>query len=59
MPADDDERICVRLTCNETAMFYWALQYGLYVEVIEPVDLREKIREAVSKMSEQYEKGKK
>ena len=49
-----DNQILVRLKCNEQAFFYWALQYGPYVEVLEPVALRSKIAEAVSEMYEKY-----
>ena len=36
-------------------MKYWALQYGLYVEILEPQSLRMAIREAVQQMSSVYE----
>lgn len=42
------------VSCNESAMFFWALQYGVYVEVVEPVALREKLKEAVDGMSRKY-----
>lgn len=42
------------LNCNENAMFYWALQYGPYVEVVEPLSLRERIKETVEQMAEKY-----
>ncbi len=44
----------VTVKCNETAMFYWALQYGPYVEVLEPAELRSKVAEAVTSMAEKY-----
>lgn len=44
----------VVVQCNEKAMRYWALQYGQYVEVLEPVGLRENVRDAVTKMNEKY-----
>lgn len=47
----------VRLRCNEQAFFYWTLQYGPYVEVLEPVSLRRKIAEAVSEMNEKYNRN--
>ena len=47
----------VRLKCNEQAFFYWALQYGPYVEVLEPVTLRSKIAEAVREMNEKYNRN--
>lgn len=46
----------VIVQCNEKAMLCWALQYGQYVEVMEPMGLREKVRKAVSEMYEKYKK---
>ena len=43
------------VNCNETAMFYWALQYGPFVEVLEPAELRSKVAEAVKGMMDKYE----
>ncbi len=48
------EEITVRLTCNENAMRYWALQYGPYVEVLKPESLRNKIRADVQGMYRKY-----
>lgn len=50
----DGDRIIVRLHCNESAMRYWALQYGPYVEVVEPETLRNRIIEDICKMKEKY-----
>ena len=52
-----NNQVLVRLKCNEQAFFYWALQYGPYVEVLEPVSLRSKIAEAVSEMNEKYHRN--
>ena len=41
---DNGETVDVRVTVNEQAMLYWALQYGRWVEVLEPQVLREKIK---------------
>jgi predicted DNA-binding transcriptional regulator YafY len=51
---DKTGTIEVSLHCNEDAMFYWALQYGPYVEIIEPQSLRERIKHAVQEMSKKY-----
>ena len=51
---DDEGILEISFTCNESAMFYWALQYGPYVEVIEPESLRTRIREALREMYERY-----
>lgn len=50
----EDDSICIRVTCNQDALRYWALQYGPYVEIIEPVELRESLRDDVKKMFEKY-----
>ncbi len=50
----DGDRIIVRLNCNENAMRFWALQYGPYVEVLEPESLRKTVKEDVAAMAEKY-----
>jgi predicted DNA-binding transcriptional regulator YafY len=47
-------RLLISLKCNENAFFYWALQFGLSVEVLEPEGLRGRIAEAVEIMNEKY-----
>lgn len=47
-------QIEIRFNCNEESMFYWALQYGPYVEVLEPVSLRNRISENVKEMAKKY-----
>lgn len=54
---EGSNHVLARLKCNEKAFFYWALQYGAYVEVLEPAVLRSKIAETVSKMNEKYHKN--
>ncbi len=49
-----DGKIEVAMECNEKAAFYWALQYGPYVEVLEPKEIREKLSEDIKAMSEKY-----
>ena len=53
--SDNDEKIIITLNCNEESMFYWALQYGPYVEVLEPESLRRRIAESVKKMAKKYD----
>ena len=38
-------------------MRYWALQFGPYVEVLEPKELREQILKDVLGMAEKYKGG--
>jgi predicted DNA-binding transcriptional regulator YafY len=49
-----DGRLLISLKCNENAFFYWALQFGLSVEVLEPEGLRGRIAQAVEIMNEKY-----
>jgi len=50
----DEDLITVRVNCNEKAMKFWALQYGPYVEVLEPESLRNQIKESIAGMSKKY-----
>lgn len=49
-----DWKVQISLTCNPDAFFYWAMQYGLYVEVLEPVSMRERIRKACQEIAAKY-----
>lgn len=51
---DDGETVDVRVNVNEQAMIFWAMQYGEYVEVIEPVRLQEKIRLTIAGVTKKY-----
>ena len=50
----DGDKITVRVVCNEQAMRYWALQYGPYVEVLEPESLRTQLKADVEEMWNKY-----
>jgi len=49
-----DDYVSVRVNVVEEDMFYWALQYGLNVEILKPDDLRKRIRDATEKMWKKY-----
>lgn len=51
---DEESHIEVAVNCNQDAMFYWALQYGPYVEVLEPVALRDRLSENIKSMADKY-----
>ena len=51
----DGEYITIRLSCNETAIRFWALQFGPYVEVLEPEGLRNQIRDDIEGMYKKYQ----
>jgi len=52
--AETDGRMMVTVKINRQAMFYWAMQYGRYIEVLEPADLREELKQAAESMAERY-----
>lgn len=52
----DEEMMEVSVICNEDAMFFWALQYGEYVEVLEPKSLRDRVKRTVTDMAKRYKK---
>lgn len=50
----DDGKVRVSLKASLQAMEHWAMQYINHVEVIAPVELRERIREDLKKAQEKY-----
>ncbi len=53
----ENEKVDVTVKVNERAMLCWALQYGEHIEVLEPTELREKVKEKVLAIQEKYSKG--
>ena len=51
---DNENTLTIALHCNEEAMLYWALQYGQYVEILQPDSLREKLRCAAKNIYKKY-----
>lgn len=49
---EEQLELCVK--CNVEAMKYWALQYGPYVEVLEPLELRNRLSEEIEAMYRKY-----
>ena len=50
----ENGKVTIRLRCNEKAIRFWALQYGPYVEIIEPLSLREQLRSDIEEMRKKY-----
>ena len=51
-------RLRVSLLASPYAMEHWAMQYGLYIEVIKPDSLRQKLRENLRKAADKYKEEK-
>ncbi len=50
----EGDDIIVNLKCNPNAFFYWALQYGQNIEVLEPESMRERIEQAALEIYRKY-----
>ena len=50
------DEIIARLKVNEESLIFWSLQYGEHVEVLKPVETRNKIKQIVKGMLEKYNK---
>ena len=50
----DEDTVDITLKSNLDDIFYWALQFGNCVEIIEPQELRDRIRDTVERMSKTY-----
>lgn len=51
-----DGKIYVDLTVNEDSIIFWALQFGKSVEIVRPVETRNKIKAILKEMIVKYEK---
>jgi predicted DNA-binding transcriptional regulator YafY len=51
---ETEDAVTVTVTVNEQSMLYWALQYGMSVEILKPAELRERVRDAVEGMWKKY-----
>jgi predicted DNA-binding transcriptional regulator YafY len=49
-----EDKVTVAVRVNADAFFYWALQYGVHIEVLEPAGLRARVKDAVMGMAEKY-----
>lgn len=45
----------IRITCNETSLYYWALQYSDCAKVVSPLPFANKIKEGLKRALKKYE----
>lgn len=50
----DEEEITIRVSVNDNALVYWALQYGKIASIISPDSVREKIQKEVKLLADKY-----
>lgn len=51
-----EDEVTVSVKVNEQAMFFWAMQYAPYVEVLEPASLRQRVGQALREAAGKYER---
>jgi predicted DNA-binding transcriptional regulator YafY len=49
-----DSSVDVSVRVNERAMLFWALQFGKYVEVLDPVSLRQKLHDTAQAIADNH-----
>ena len=50
-----NDYVVASLKVNEESLIFWALQYGRYVEILEPIETRNKIIQVIDDMKKQYD----
>lgn len=53
--SENDEECIVTVNVNKNAFFCWAMQYGMHIEVLEPLDMREQVINSVKEIINKYE----
>jgi len=52
---EDEEDAVIQVNSSEQAIIFWAMQYGDFVEVLEPENVRERVKGIVKGMMKKYE----
>lgn len=52
---ETENEIIIHLRSSEQAMIFWAMQYGDYVEVLEPESIRNRVKDSIKEMAKKYE----
>ena len=52
---EDENKVNITLKASPKAMQYWAMQYIDYVEVIQPISLRNNIKKSLDDASKKYD----
>ena len=52
--SETEDEAVIQVNSSEQAMIFWIMQYGEYVEVLEPEDIREKVKEKIREMAKKY-----
>ncbi len=52
---ENQQKVKVRVKANTNAMKYWAIQFGQSVEVLEPANLRQAVKDTLKEISDKYQ----
>ena len=52
----ENNRFLIEVKINYSAMKFWAMQFGEYVEIVSPTNLRDEIKEVAQDMADKYSK---
>lgn len=52
---ENEEEVVIAVKCSETALYFWAMQYADYVEVLEPENVRNRLKESIKELARKYE----
>ena len=51
---ENEEECIITVTVNKEAFFWWSMQYGPHIEVLEPLEIRQRLKEAIEDMMKKY-----
>lgn len=51
---DNGNSLDIKIKANENAIYYWAMQYCRFIEILEPKSLRDRIKETFVESCEKY-----
>lgn len=54
MVRTENKQVLYNVGAINDAIFFWSLQYGPYIEVLEPAQMRRELKETIDKMAEKY-----
>ena len=52
--SETEDEAVLQVKSSEQAIIFWAMQYGEFVEVLEPESVRERIKENIRNMLKNY-----
>lgn len=52
--SETEDEAVIQVNSSEQAMVFLAMQYGEFVEVLEPENIRDRIKENISEMTKKY-----